>query len=312
MKLNKKLYSLDGPYTKIAKQLNPYSSSPTTNIFRLLSDLYSSKIMESDEGYSAKELAALSLNLTQGRDFYSGEVLIEKNKIVLSEELIHRDHLFPASKGGLYAYGNVVITSQESNIEKSDMDPYEYYKLRFDKCKPTLFDTIDEAYAAITFLHNLYKTHFPHAAAFVDKSNTINFPMTWDSFSEAFKELFADNKEMEFMRRPSGGKKLKDDWGVNSEFWEPFRDESSELYNDYTGTSKEKSARASWYTAKRIQDTFDDISIYEIDFDELKNLFDEVAFDTSYESSQLGAMRRVMRIVANELGYEWKPPRKSN
>lgn len=310
MKLNKKLYCLEGPYTTVAKQLNPYSSSPTINIFRLLSDLYSSKIMESEDGYSARELAALSLNLTQGRDFYSGEVLIDKSQIILSEELIHRDHLFPASKGGLYAYGNVVITSQESNIEKSDMDPYEYYKLRFDRGQSTLFDTLDEAYAAITFLHNLYSTHLPHASAFVDQSNTINFPMTWDSFAEEFKKLFADNKEMEFMRRPSRGKKLKDDWGVNDNFWKPFRDKDSELYNKFSGTSKNKNATVSWHIANSIKDQFGDISIYEIDFNLLSNLFDNLALDTLCESSKLTAKKRVMKIVAKELGHKWEPPKK--
>lgn len=434
MKLNKNLYNLDGPYSDIARTLNPYTPNKGgSNRFRITSDDCSLAISKKINEYSFKDLAVLSLNFTKGHDFYTGEKLMTPDQLLVPEETIHRDHLYPASKCGLYSFGNVVITTETANISKSDLMPKEYYKARFDNNESTYFDSLEEAYEAIDYLFSLYEERYPSASRVVKYFDNLKMPMTFSEknmfidmplFAECsdvrfvdigskgytfnynikdkdliwtpllnkdtviykglaesavekisngceivrignlFCDLNLDIKELSYdeiisnveklieqnsittqllMRRATralirhlgyikgdidennevvnglypeidgyGQLRLKDDWGPNNEFWEPFRDKNSELYDSYSGTSKQKNASASWHIATRIHDKFEDASIYEIDFDELKDLFDDIASDSSYEVSKLVAMRRVMKIVANELGYEWKPPRKSN
>lgn len=190
--INREHYAIRGEYTKVARRLKPYSKTMTTNIFRLLSDQYSFYLMSLPDHYSGRELAILSLNFTRGRDFYSGKKLITKDKILVDEKEIHRDHLFPASQGGLYAFGNVVITSENCNIQKSDMDPYEYYKFRIENNLPTLYSTLDEAYEAINFLHELYMERYPSAAEFMTTFNTLEFPFDLKYAYSSFSKLLGD------------------------------------------------------------------------------------------------------------------------
>lgn len=310
MKFNKENYSLEGEFTKAGKGLNPYTASPTANIFRLLSDMYSSKLMETGDHYTARELAALSLNFTGGRDFYSGDVLVDKDGPVLSEELIHRDHLFPASKGGLYAYGNVVITSQESNIEKSDMDPYEYYKLRFDNGKSTLYDTLDEAYAAITYLHSLYTERYPSAAEFVERSNMIDFPLSWDEFSEAFSKLFADS-DFQFVRRPSGRKAMEFDEDIRElDFWLALNDPDHAVYRNLAASTVKDVVGSRLVHVSKLFSS-QDLSVLEVKPKEIERMIEQfIAKDhkTKNETNKYRLIKRtILRYRKSYRDYQvWK------
>lgn len=548
MKINEKLYSLEGEYSSLARTLNPYSANTGgANRFRMTSDDCSLAISKKVNEFSYKDLAVLALNFTQGRDFYSGERIMTRSKFLVPEEKIHRDHLFPASKCGLYAYGNVVITTEACNTSKSDMGPKEYYKTRFDDKLPTLYDTLEEAYEAIDFLHGLYKERYPSASRVVGYFDSLEMPMSWSTkhvvidvplFTEApdipfidrgnrsyvfnprvqdreliwdpllnlesvvykglpertlanmtgreiirignlFSDLSLDVKvlthdeiisnierEIEknnittqlLMRRAGralirhlgfvkgdinkdnevvngiypdiealrgyaftadskylktvweplldesnpiyiglpdtaiasltgkepikienliaganldimelsyekitelveeevqcshlatqslmkracralirqlgyingdineknevvngvypdieGSAKLDDNWGVNTAFWEPFRNKNSELYDKWNGTSKQKNAIGAWHIASRMDAEFNGMLLSSIPNGVIYKLFDDISTDDSYELSLMAGLRRVMTLVANELGFKWTPPRK--
>lgn len=229
-------YTLNGKYTYMARKLNPYSSPASTNLFRQISDMYSYELANKEKGYTFRDLAVLALNFTDGRDFYSGEQIITEDKIIVPEELIQRDHLFPASKGGLYAYGNVVITMQSCNIEKSDINPYDYYQYRFDNHLPTLYKTMDEAYSAITFLHTKFTECYPNATNFIEEFNKFEMPFTWREFSSKIELWVKDNSNVKFVKRNTGkheslefAANLKD---IN--FWMELNDLESRIYKNYS------------------------------------------------------------------------------
>lgn len=238
--INKENYSLDGKYTKIALKLNPYSKSPSTNVFRLMSDNISFEYAHEEEAPSIKELAAMALNFTNGHDFYTGEKLVDENNILVLEKFIHRDHLIPASKGGLYAVGNVVITTEAANIEKSDMNVYDYYKWRIENNKPCLYKTVDEAFYAINLLTNIYKKQYPHAYEFAKNFDETFEPMSLSNFFLFSKLLVKDNdKVLLFNRNNCGKKRIEVSSNLLSpEFWEYMNNVNSPIWEKYSEVSK--------------------------------------------------------------------------
>lgn len=234
--MNKDLYSLNGHYDKIAKRLNPYTINRNSpNRFRSLSDDCSLAMTKKKGEFSLKELAMLALNFTRGRCFYSGKKLMTKERLLVDESEIQRDHLFPASRCGLYAYGNVVISTSESNLEKSDMDPYEYYEYRFNNGKPTLFDTLDEAHEAITYLHELYRLRYPSAALVVDRFNEIKMPLSYPDFQfQVALPLYQGLSDVKYIDRGVRGATFEytvtDEW--KEKIWSPLLDPTSNVYVD--------------------------------------------------------------------------------
>lgn len=229
LKLDTSKYTLDGKYTKLAMTLNPYTGAPTLNEVRDLSDKYSHALASSKIGYSFRQIAAMILNLTDGRDFYTGERIMTDEEFLVLVEKIHRDHLIAAAKGGLYFRGNVVITLEGANIEKSDMDPYDYYDSRFDRGLPTLFETKDEAHNAITFLLSLYATSLPNAKRFADNFNQLKFPLTYMESYVAFSGLVSDYPDLKFITR--GRQLIAFDITLqNTEFWESFNNKDAEVF----------------------------------------------------------------------------------
>lgn len=303
--MNENLYSLEGKYSKVARKLNPYTINKNSpNRCRSVSDDCSLAISKKRDEYSFKDLAILALNFTEGKCFYSGEQLVSEKKILVKETEIQRDHLFPASRCGLYAYGNVVISTSESNLEKSDMDPYEYYEYRFQSELPTLYDTLEEAHRAIDFLASLYKLRYPLAAHVIESFNEIRqrMPLSRQDFYNLIESpLYYGLNDVKYI--DNGVRGATFEYSVTEDekdkVWLPLLDETSVVYSNTEELIVDQIySREVYRLANAITNA--NLNVLKMEYDEISSFADDLVKDMSTVS--VGKSKVVVRAVIRQLG----------
>ena len=86
-----------------------------------------------------------ALKLTDGKCFWCGKAMTTGRNIKTTKEGIAWDHFLPASLGGLFVPGNVVVSCITCNSQKNNTRPDKYWRQRFDSGDRLLFKT-EEAF----------------------------------------------------------------------------------------------------------------------------------------------------------------------
>ncbi len=286
MNLEKLNYVEEGPYTEAASRLALYSADRSNgNKIRAISNEVSSALSR-ETGHSFREIQARALNFTNGKCFYTGKQLVDTdgNLLVKSDD-IHRDHLFPASRGGLYALGNVVMVLASANLEKSDMDPIEYYAYRLAHNQPTLYKTLNEAKAAIGFLNSIYRVYYPNASAFLDDFDNLPEKFTSSDFHSLVRvPLESELGDTLFIDMSGGGGRIASTFDKdlkNLDFWQKLKNNENVIW----GTTSESSLY-DYSTSRlvRVSDHFVEKGLDPLDLSE--NELDEILTDIILEESK--------------------------
>lgn len=135
-----------------------YSGSSSSLLIRTYSDMYSKQFcdMKAAQFYAA--------NATQGRCAYCGEKLYTYNNGKYEfHRGIHFDHIYPASRFGLFTEGNVALSCDTCNTSKGSQDPILYNDYRIKSGFPTLFGS-EEFEAWLKETQKPYLENYPEIA----------------------------------------------------------------------------------------------------------------------------------------------------
>lgn len=224
-----------------------YSFSGIAGIRRILSDDFS-RIYG-----NAKEAKEYSIEKTDGRCFYCGVVLYKtKNNVRFFSDIAH-DHIYPASRWGLYVKGNVAITCWKCNSDKSDKDPIEFAHEMINNKGTTFYSSIDEFNAFFNEFQKPYRETFPE---YYDLA--VNFdPENADENEICMKYFLGKNKNDEYIvpvKRTKRNLYIEDT--VDADLWLNLRDPESVLYEGKTQKTAQAMAGRIHYIQKAFFDLF--------------------------------------------------------
>ena len=272
-----------------AKYSHSYPKKAPTYLMRTLSDLYS---QENCEDYN--ETREYATKFTQGRCLYCGKKLYTLNNgIPMFQPEVQYDHILPASIGGLFAKGNIVLACAKCNQEKNNMSLEQYYKLRFHKKLPILYSNIDNLMSAINVFAEPYRKNY---------SGFMGIALATQSFPDLIDlkkvvQIFEEGIDLECTLgntpRDSRLKKL-----VNAKIWLSLKDESNPLYELYSDTTiRDCTTRVTSLSESFIKRFGLKADIEKIKTDELIKWINELLKEkATYSKSEHGKYLRLTRI----------------
>lgn len=200
-----------------------YSFASARNIIRNLSDAFSRTYCDVNEAprYAAR--------MTEGRCLYCGQPLYSlKNSIPIFSNVLHYDHIYPASELNLFEVGNVALACQTCNLAKSNRSPIEYYDIRTAEGGPLYIADRDDF---ILFLDNMiapYKEKWP-------KHYEVNFmDLNDEQFKQKLTELLFNHVDI-----CSTSSRYNHANSVNWPTWEKVSQKAYEAYTPLTAKDVE-------------------------------------------------------------------------
>lgn len=201
-----------------AKFTTEYSFSSARNIIRDLSDAFSKKYCD------VKEAPNYAAKFTEGRCLFCGQPLysLSGDKVVFSN-LLHYDHIYPASNLNLFEVGNVALACQTCNLSKNSRLPLEYYDVRVGEGGSLLIDDRDKFIEFLDKMTKPYREKWPNHFA-------VNFEDLDDfQFKEKLTSLLFDYVDIS-----ASGSRYNHTHSVNWPTWEKVIEKSLELYTPLT------------------------------------------------------------------------------
>lgn len=195
-----------------------YSFASSRNIIRDLSDAFSKTHCD------VKEAPKYAAKFTEGRCLFCGKPLYSlAGPTVVFSNMLHYDHIYPASKLNLFEVGNVGLACQTCNLAKNSRLPLEYYDVRVAEGGSLLIDDRDE------FIKFLDKMTAPYREKWPDHF-AVNFADLDDAqFKERLTTLLFDYVDI-----AASGSRYNHTHSVNWPIWEKVTAKAYELYTPLT------------------------------------------------------------------------------
>lgn len=270
----------------INKKLHFYSKSNSNyNMIRDLTDRYTFK--NTDINKTCIE----AIKLTQGRCAYTGKQLViiheeyPDTEPFLKFEVIgdlSYDHIWSASRGNPLVKGNIVICCKNINCSKGNRDVFEFYEEELSEIDNPLFETKQDFYDFINKNLDIYKNG-PHGQFY----NCYTEDMTHEEICYLLNSKFLANIDLTLDSRSSTSV-AECEIVTNGQFWIDFREflDKKRIQEDGFDIKKDSNYTIKTYYKykdqidrrsrcdKYIIEEFGDISIYDINKNELKEFFD--------------------------------------
>lgn len=208
---------------KKAKFTTTYSFSSSRGIVRTLSDAFSK------EHCDTKLAALYGAQFTEGKCLFCGR----KNYVVVNgvptfSNTIHYDHIYPASRFGLFEVGNVAIACETCNLAKSDRLPLEYYDIRAAENLSLLYYDREEFIDFLDRFTKPYQEKWPEYY----KANHEEFDD--ETFKEAVTNLFYNKVNIS-----ASSMRYNHENSVNWGIWEKTIKKAYDTYKDSTAKDVE-------------------------------------------------------------------------
>lgn len=268
-----------------SKFATTYSFSSPRGIIRVLSDAFSKQFCETTEAVKYAAQATNGRCLFCGKKMYS----LEKGAPTFSNT-IHYDHIYPASKFGLFEVGNIAIACESCNLAKSDRLPLEYYDMRTAEEAPLLYYNKDEFEEFLDNMTEPYRNKWPE---YFEASNT-------DYDDEDFKikltELMYDPVDIS-----PANMRYSHESSVNWSTWEKV---IARAYQTYKASTAKDVEHRIGFANERFEITFGSNKLMsQISLLELKEFFDEILvlkYDSKNEISKYRMLIKMLIEVLNE------------
>ncbi|HHT97411.1 MAG TPA: HNH endonuclease [Clostridiales bacterium] len=266
-----------------AKFSTDYSFASARSIVRTLSDAFSKQYCDTKGAirYAAKA--------TAGRCLYCGQPLYSlKSQIPVFSNMIHYDHIFPASKFNLFEVGNVALACETCNLAKSNRLPMEYYDMRTTEGGPLFIYERDEFEA---FLNDMIKPY-------VDK-----WPNHYKASFETLDDIQLKEKLTELLYNPvsleAANTRYNHEHSVNWTTWELV---IKKAYDTYTPlTAKDVEGRIG-YTNELFEEIFGhDVLIEDCKINELKAFTDKLLLSKYDSKNEIQKYRMLLKILTEVL-----------
>lgn len=266
-----------------SKFTTDYSFASIRGVVRTLSDAFSKEFADPEK---AKLYAAQA---TEGKCMYCGVKLykLEGSTPVFSN-LIHFDHIYPASNLNLFTVGNVALSCETCNLEKSNRDPLEYYEMRLVEDRPTLVDSKED------FVEFLDEFTLPYQEEFPEHYKAGTQEHDDEEIKELAYELLYSKVSFASMRNI-----YNHESSVNRDVWSKVVDLAYEQYSE-TGAN-DVEARIG-FTNKVFEDTFGyDTRIETCSLEELNQFFNDLLYMKRESQNEVGKYRRLIKLLVEVL-----------
>lgn len=263
-----------------------YSFQSPRALIRIISDAFSRQ--HCDYEY-AKVYAS---EKTKGRCLYCGKALYNlekysKTSVVEYSNQIHYDHIYPAIFLNLFEVGNVALSCETCNLEKSSRQPMEYYDMRKAEYLPLLIDERSEFESFLTKLTKPYRDKWPK------QFEIQNLDLSDEEFKFRMVELLND------VDISSMSSRYNHEFSINKEFWSKVVSKGCESYSKFT--AKDIEARIG-YTNEFFEDTFGSTKrIEDCTVTELAQ-FTNALLSSKYESkNEIQKFRMLIKMLVEVL-----------
>lgn len=265
-----------------------YSFSSPRIIIRALSDAFSKQHCDTKGAikYGAKK--------TKGRCLYCGKPMykLDSDNNPIFSNVIHYDHVYPASKFNLFEIGNIAIACNTCNVSKSDRFPMEYYDIRHSEGLSLL---IYDRKEFEQFLHEFtepYRTkwpkHFAAGSRIIEDEN---------EFKKLLTELLYEPVNIS----PSSSKYNHEN-SVNRDVWNKVVKRAYETYSD--STAKDVEGRIG-YTNEMFEDTLGyGTKIHEVSLNDLNRFINKLLLSKYESKNEIQKYRMLIKMLIEVLNED--------
>lgn len=265
-----------------------YSFSSPRIIIRALSDAFSK------QNCDTKGAITYGAVQTKGRCLYCGKPMydLDNNGNPIFSNIIHYDHVYPASKFNLFEVGNVAIACNTCNLAKSDRLPMEYYDIRHSE-------------GLSLFIYDRSKFE-----QFLDKF-TKPYREKWPEHFAAGSRVIEDDQEFkDLLTRllyepvdisPSSSKYNHEN-SINKEIWDKVVERAYETYS--SSTAKDVEGRIG-YTNEMFEDTLGyGTKIHEISLKELNRFINKLLLSKYESKNEIQKYRMLIKMLIEVLNED--------
>ena len=271
---------------KKSKFTTAYSFSSARTIIRTLSDAFSKQYCD------VKHAPTYAAEQTEGRCLYCGRPLYslkENNGTPVFSNIIHYDHIYPASNLNLFEVGNIALACETCNLAKSNKLPMEYYDMRVAEGGPLLIYDREEFEKFLDKMTALYRKKWP-------KHYEVNFLELNDTeFKNKLTELLYNTIDI------SPTNKYNHEHSVNWKTWKKVIDKAYTVYT--SSTAKDVEGRLG-YTNEMFENIFGvDKKIEECTVKELSMFIKKLLiskYDSKNEVQKYRMLTKMLTEVLNE------------
>lgn len=256
-----------------------YSFASPRGLVRVMSDSFSKQFCDTK---GAIKHAAVS---TQGKCLYCGDKMYELlGDSPVFDSSIHYDHIYPASKMNLFEVGNVAISCEPCNLEKSNRLPMDYYDKRVAEGKPVLIEDRDLFENELERITEPYREKWPehYSAGLEDLKDS--------EFKQKMQKLLFEKIDIS-----AAVNKYSYDTSKNKDIWQEIIDKAYELYSD--STAKDVLGRVG-YTNEFFEEMFGyDKDIESCSLQELKEFSMKLLMSKQSSKNEISKYRMVLKIL---------------
>lgn len=266
-----------------------YSFQSPRALIRIMSDAFSRQHCD----YRKAKIYASEK--TKGKCIYCGKHLYdlekyEKENIVEYSNEIHYDHLYPAIQLNLFEVGNVALSCDDCNLDKSSRLPLDYYDIREAQGLPLYINNRDEFEK---FLDNFV---LPYKKKWPQFFEIHQLDLTDEEFKEKMSMLL-EKIDISPMSNRYGHES-----SVNILFWEKVVERS---YQEYAPLSAKDIEARIGYTNQFFEEMFG--SSRKIEDSTVNELgqFTNALLNSKYESKgEIQKFRRLIKVLVDVLNEE--------
>lgn len=270
-----------------------YSFSSARTIIRTLSDAFSRQYCD------VKQAPVYAAEQTEGRCLYCGQPLYSlkgNSSIPVFSNILHYDHIYPASNLNLFEVGNVVLACETCNLAKSNRMPMEYYDMRVAEGGPLLIYDREEFEKFLDKMTAPYREKWP-------KHFEVNFlELNDQEFKDKLTELLYNDIDISSMTT-----RYNHEHSVNWDTWKAVIEKGNNTYT--SSTAKDIEGRIG-YTNEMFENTFgSDKKIEDCTVNELSTFVKKLLlskYDSKNEVQKYRMLTKILTEVLNEEHMEGK------
>jgi len=271
-----------------SKFTTDYSFSSPRSLIRTLSDSFSKQFCDKKEAikHAAKE--------TEGRCLYCGKPLYSlkgNSSTPVFSNIIHYDHIYPASKLNLFEVGNVALSCETCNLAKSNRLPMDYYDIRRAEGGSLLIYEREEFEKFLDKMTKPYQEKWPehYKASFEE--------LTDEEFKEKMTTLLYNDISI-----ASANNRYNHEDSVNWEIWELTIKKAYENY--HAMTAKDVEGRIG-YTNELFEETFGPTKkIEECTLSELSEFTNKLLLSKYESKNEIQKYRMLIKMLTEVLNGE--------
>lgn len=265
-----------------------YSFESPRSIIRALSDAFSKQHCDTK---GAIKYAAVK---TKGRCIYCGQPMysLDSKNIPTFSNVIHYDHVYPASKLNLFEIGNVAIACGTCNLAKSDRFPMDYYDIRASENVSLLIYDRDEfenfLYEFTKPYREKWPKHYKAGSKIIDDDQ---------EFKQLLTELLFNDVDIS-----SSSTKYNHENSVNSAVWEKV---VKKAYENYSPTTAKDVEGRIGYTNEIFENELGHTTlINEVSIKELNRFINNLLLSKYESKNEIQKYRMLIKMLIEVLNED--------